>query len=52
MKNRSLVFAREEARIYKNHYRPSLNIFRFVKTILLVIFSGSTNVTHTKEYGR
>jgi hypothetical protein len=42
MKNRNLVHAHEEAKIYHNYYKPSLNIFRFLKAILSVFISGSS----------
>lgn len=42
MKNRNLVHAHESARIYKHHYKPSLNVFRLLKSILMVFFSGSS----------
>jgi hypothetical protein len=46
MKNKSISFAREEARIYKNYYKPSLNIFRFFNAILGILISGSAHVSH------
>ena len=42
MKNRSIVHSHEEAKIYRNYYKPSLNLLRLVKSILCVIISGSS----------
>ncbi len=42
MKNRNLVHAHESARIYQNHYKPSLNLFRLLKSVLMVFVSGSS----------
>jgi hypothetical protein len=42
MKNRHIVHSHEEAKIYRNYYKPSLNIFRFVKAVLAVFVSGSS----------
>lgn len=42
MKNRRIVYAREEARIYQQYYKPSLNIFHFLRSILMVFISGSS----------
>lgn len=50
MKNKSAEFSREESRIYKNYYRPSLNIIRFFKAILGVLISGTTYVSHHRNY--
>jgi hypothetical protein len=42
MKNKNLVHAHESAKIYKAHYRPSLNVIRLFKGILMVFVSGSS----------
>ena len=47
MKRRKITYALEEARIYHQHYRPSLNFFRFLRSLLAVIFSGSAAASHT-----
>lgn len=44
MKNRNTVHAREAAKIYGEHYKPSINLFRFTKTILGVLFFGNCSV--------
>jgi hypothetical protein len=35
-----------EVKIYKDYYRPSLNLVRFCKSILGVLIYGSTTVAH------
>ncbi len=52
MKNKSAEFSREEARIYKNYYRPSFNIFRIFKSILGVLISGSPQVSQHRNYNK
>ncbi|HEY9363877.1 MAG TPA: hypothetical protein VIQ00_11480 [Chitinophagaceae bacterium] len=47
MKKRKITYALEEARIYHHHYRPSLNVFRFIKSLLVVAISGSAAAKHT-----
>jgi hypothetical protein len=42
MKSKHIVHAREKARIYRHHYRPSLNVFRVFRSILVVMISGSS----------
>lgn len=44
MKNRRIVHAYEHAKIYHNHYKPSLNIFRLLKSILGIIIAGGSPV--------
>ncbi|MBK5271420.1 MAG: hypothetical protein JJE22_10440 [Bacteroidia bacterium] len=42
MKNKNLVHSHEEAKIYRHYYKPSLNIFRLLKSVLSVFISGSS----------
>ncbi len=42
MKNRNIIHSHEEAKIYHSYYRPSLNIFRLLKSVLCVFISGSS----------
>ncbi len=42
MKNKHIVHSHEEAKIYHSYYKPSLNIFRFLKSVLCVFISGSS----------
>lgn len=41
MKNKHLVHYHESARIYRNYYKPSLNIIRLLKSVLAVFISGA-----------
>lgn len=45
MKNRNIVHAREEAKIYGEYYRPSLNLVRFAKSIVSAFLYGSSTTT-------
>ena len=42
MKNRHIVHAREEARIYQRYYKPSLNFLLLFKSIISIFISGSS----------
>ena len=44
MKNKNIVHARQEVKIYKEYYQPSLNLWRFTKSIIGVLFFGSSTV--------
>jgi hypothetical protein len=46
MKNRDIVHARQEVKIYKEYYQPSLNLWRFTKCIIGVLFFGSSTVAN------
>lgn len=52
MKNKSIVHTHEEAKIYRNNYEPSLNIFRFLRSVLTVLLSGSSSAAHGYNYNR
>lgn len=41
MKNRNLVHAHQQAKIYRHYYKSSVNPFRLLKSILAVFISGS-----------
>jgi hypothetical protein len=47
MKNRNIVHAHEEAKIYHSYYKPSLNIFRLIKSVLCIFISGSSPAANT-----
>ncbi|MFL5774443.1 MAG: hypothetical protein ACJ75F_14870 [Flavisolibacter sp.] len=47
MKNRYIVHAHQEVEIYREHYRPSFNMWRFTRSILGVLFFGSTTVANS-----
>lgn len=44
MKRKHIVHAHEQAKIYHRYYKPSLNIFRLLRSVLVVVISGSSNV--------
>jgi hypothetical protein len=46
MKNRNIAYAHEQAKIYHSYYKPSLNIFRLLKSILSIFISGSSPAAH------
>jgi hypothetical protein len=52
MKNKSIVHTHEEARIYRHHYKPSLNIFRFLRSVLCVFISGSSPAAQGYDHNR
>jgi hypothetical protein len=41
MKKKTLVHSHESAKIYSKYYKPSLNIPRFLKSVLAVVLTGS-----------
>jgi len=48
MKNKQrLTHYHEEVRIYRDHYKPSFNMFRFAKSILGVLMYGSSSVANS-----
>ncbi|MFL5811078.1 MAG: hypothetical protein ACJ749_16270 [Flavisolibacter sp.] len=44
MKNRNISHAHREVEIYREYYKPSLNVWRFTRSILGVLIFGSTTV--------
>ncbi len=49
MKNKGISKMHESARIYKNHYKPSLNILLLVKSVLSVLISGNSPVEYNNK---
>ena len=48
--NTNRVHAHQSAKIYRDHYKPSLNIVRVLKSVagvFFVLFSGSSQVSAT-----
>jgi hypothetical protein len=43
MKHKHIVHAHEQAKIYHRYYKPSLNIFRLLKSVLAIFISGSSH---------
>ena len=46
MKNKRITHSREQVEIYKDYYRPSINLWRFAKSILGVLIMGSGSAAH------
>ena len=46
MKNRDIEYAKQAARIYSDSYKPSYNLWRFMKSILGVVIHGSSTVSY------
>jgi hypothetical protein len=42
MKNRNIEYQKQAAKIYSDAYKPSTNIFRFVRSILGALLHGSS----------
>jgi hypothetical protein len=51
-KRRVIVHGHEEARIYQNNYKPSLNIFRLLRSVLGVLITGQSHAAHKYLYRR
>jgi hypothetical protein len=52
MKNKNIVHARQEVKIYREYYQPSLNLWRFAKSIFGVLLFGSSTVAGTSTTAR
>ncbi|MDB5207074.1 MAG: hypothetical protein JWR72_2149 [Flavisolibacter sp.] len=46
MKNRDIEYAKQAAQIYSSSYKPSYNVWRFMKSILGVVIYGSSTVSY------
>ena len=42
MKNRNLVHSHQSAKIYRHYYKPSINFFRLLKSVLSVFITGTS----------
>jgi hypothetical protein len=42
MKNKNIAHVHEHAKMYRHYYKPSLNIFRLLKSVLLIFITGSS----------
>jgi hypothetical protein len=47
MKNKNIVHSHEEAKIYRNYYKPSFNLLRLFKSVLSIFISGSSPAAGT-----
>ncbi len=52
MKNRDIEYTRQAARIYRNAYKPSYNVFSFLKSIIGVVMYGSSTVSYVPSSKR
>lgn len=52
MKNRNIIHAHEEVKIYGDYYRPSINVLRFVKSIVSVFLYGSSTPAQNYLYNK
>jgi hypothetical protein len=46
MKNRRIKHSRQETKIYESYYKPSFNLWLFLKSILGVVIFGRSTVAH------
>jgi hypothetical protein len=49
MKNKHITHSRQQVEIYKEYYKPSFNLMRFMKSVLGVLIYGSGPVAHHYE---
>jgi hypothetical protein len=47
MKNHYVTHRYQKAKIYSHYYKPSLNVFRLLKSIIAVMITGSSPATAT-----
>lgn len=47
MKNRRIKHSRQETKIYESYYKPSFNLWLFLKSILGVVIYGRSTVAAT-----
>lgn len=52
MRNKRIMHSRQEVEIYRSYYRPSFNLWRIFKSILIVLFFGKSTVAHTYIPGK
>jgi hypothetical protein len=52
MKNRVISHVHEQARIYRHHYKPSLNVLRLIRSVLSVFISGQSLVANKYNHHR
>ncbi len=50
MKTRSIRYHVQSAKIYKQHYQPSYNIFRLLKSVLAVLLHGSSAAASATQH--
>jgi alpha-N-acetylglucosamine transferase len=47
MKNRNILHARQEVKIYRQYYQPTFNLWRVMKSILGLLFFGTSTVANS-----
>jgi hypothetical protein len=52
MKNKVISHGHQEARIYKNNYKPSFSVARLLRAVLGVIITGQSLAAHKYHYRR
>ncbi|MBS1918094.1 MAG: hypothetical protein JST87_17625 [Bacteroidetes bacterium] len=52
MKKNEMYFNTHTAKIYKQSYRPSTNLYHFLKTLLCVILSGRSPMAKVSYHER
>jgi hypothetical protein len=52
MKNRQIIYSKQSAKIYSHNYKPSTNMWRFMKSILGAWVYGSSTPTDYAPYKR
>lgn len=52
MKNRNIVYAKQAAKMYSHAYKPSTNVWRFVKSIFGAWVYGSSTPHDYAPYKR
>ncbi len=50
MEKNNMYFDTQKAKLYKNYYRPSFNIYRFIKSLLSVIVAGQSPLESSYYY--
>lgn len=52
MKNRDIIYAKQSAKIYSRHYKPSTNVWQFMRSILGAWVYGSSTPTDYAPHKR
>lgn len=47
MKNRKILKARQDAKMYEDYYKPSFNLWRFFRAIIGVLVFGQATVAES-----
>ena len=52
MKNKEIIYAKQSAKIYSRDYKPSTNVWRFMRSIIGAWLYGSSTPTDYAPYKR